>query len=233
MQRAGRAEPTRGRNVLAVEDLCYAAADRQILDRVSLELARGELVCVMGASGAGKTTLLKCINRLLEPTSGRVLLDGTDTASLSPVAVRRRIGMVWQTPFMFEGTVAENLRRAVALSDSSTPEEGFAGLLERVAFDGAPGADARALSVGQQQRVSIARALVCGPELLLCDEPTAALDHDNAHRLEATIRELCADGLSVVWVTHDRDQAERIADRTLLLAGGALRDPATRAPEAG
>lgn len=215
-----------GPGVLAVEELSYAVGGRQILDRVSFKLRPGELICVMGASGAGKTTLLKCLNRLLEPTGGRVLLDGTDTASLAPVALRRRIGMVWQTPFMFEGTVAENLRRAVELSQSGTDQDTFAGLLERVAFDGHLDADARVLSVGQQQRVSIARALACCPELLLCDEPTAALDHDNALRLEATFRQLRADGTSVVWVTHDRRQAQRVADRTLLLAGGALREPA-------
>jgi putative ABC transport system ATP-binding protein len=226
---AGRSERAGGRALLVVDELAYAVAGRSILDGVSFELRRGELVCVMGPSGAGKTTLLKCLNRLLELTGGRVLLDGVDTDALSPVTLRRRIGMVWQTPFMFAGTVAENLRRAVELSQSSTGEEELAGLLERVAFDGALGSDARVLSVGQQQRVSIARALACRPELLLCDEPTAALDHDNALRLEATFRELCAGGMSVVWVTHDRRQAERIADRTLLLADGALREPAAGA----
>jgi putative ABC transport system ATP-binding protein len=210
---------------LSVEDLEFEIGGVRILDRVSFSLARGELVCVMGPSGSGKTTLLKCLNRLLEPTGGRVFLDGADTASFSPVALRRRIGMVWQTPFMFEGTVRGNLRRAVQLSGSGVGDEMFVGLLELVAFDGDPDADARVLSVGQQQRVSIARALACRPGLLLCDEPTAALDHDNALRLEATFRRLGADGMSVVWVTHDPRQAERIADRTLRLTDGMLRDP--------
>jgi ABC-type sugar transport system ATPase subunit len=128
---------------LSVEDLEFEIGGVRILDRVSFSLARGELVCVMGPSGSGKTTLLKCLNRLLEPTGGRVFLDGADTASFSPVALRRRIGMVWQTPFMFEGTVRGNLRRAVQLSGSGVGDEMFVGLLELVAFDGDPDADAR------------------------------------------------------------------------------------------
>ena len=212
--------------LLSVEGLSYEVGGVRILDAVSLSLARGELVCVMGPSGSGKTTLLKCLNRLLEPTGGQVVLDGEDAGSISPIQLRRRVGMVWQTPFMFAGTVRDNLRRAAELSHSGVAEEAFAGLLERVGFDGAVDSDASKLSLGQQQRVSIARALACRPALLLCDEPTAALDHDNALRLEATFRQLCADGLTVAWVTHDPRQAERIADRTLLLADGELREPA-------
>lgn len=213
-----------GGTVLSVERLSYEVGGVRILREVSFALARGELVAVMGASGSGKTTLLKCLNRLLEPSGGRVVLDGRDTGSMSPVEVRRRVGMVWQAPLMFAGTVRANLRRAVELSGSGVEDAAFSALLRRVAFDGGLDVDARRLSVGEQQRVSIARALACQPALLVCDEPTAALDHDNALRLEATFRELCADGMTVVWVTHDAAQAERIADRTLLLAAGALRD---------
>jgi putative ABC transport system ATP-binding protein len=208
--------------MLVVDGLCFEIGGTRILDRVSFRLERGELVAVMGPSGSGKTTLLKCLNRLIEPTAGRVLLDGADTGAIAPVELRRRIGMVWQTPFMFDGTVAQNLRRAAELSGSGVGEEAFAGLLRRVALDDKQDAEARTLSVGQQQRVSIARALVCEPAVLLCDEPTAALDRDNALRLEATFRELCADGVTVLWVTHDSGQAERIADRTMTIVDGRL-----------
>jgi len=216
------------RAVLSVERLSYEVGGVRILDRVSFALAPGELVAVMGPSGSGKTTLLKCLNRLLEPSGGRVLLDGIETGATSPVQLRRRIGLVWQVPFMFAGTVRENLRRAAEWSASGVDDAAFASLLEKVAFDGELDADARTLSVGQQQRVSIARALACRPSLLLCDEPTAALDHENALRLEATFRRLCAKRMTVVWVTHDARQAERIADRTLRLTKGVLSDsPAT------
>jgi putative ABC transport system ATP-binding protein len=211
--------------VLSVERLSYRVAGARILDDITFRLMRGELVAVMGPSGSGKTTLLKCINRLLEPSGGRVVLEGADAGSVAPIELRRQIGMVWQTPFMFEGTVRENLRLAAEFSRSGVADGAFAELLDRVAFDGEVDADARVLSVGQQQRVAIARALACRPALLLCDEPTAALDHENALRLEATFRELCADGMAVLWVTHDARQAERIAQRTLHLADGVLREP--------
>ena len=207
---------------LSVEALSYRVAGARILDDVSFVLSRGERVAAMGPSGSGKSTLLKCINRLVEPYSGRVLLDGVDAGSIPPVELRRRIGMVWQMPFMFEGTVRENLRQAAAFSRTAVGEDAFEGLLTQVAFDGDADADAGVLSVGQQQRVSIARALACRPALLLCDEPTAALDLDNALRLEATFHELCANGMTVLWVTHDPHQAERIAERTLVLVDGAL-----------
>jgi putative ABC transport system ATP-binding protein len=224
-QPAASAADVRDRPVLSVEGLSYRVGGVQILDRVSFSLAHGERVAVMGPSGSGKTTLLKCVTRLLEPSGGRVLLGGEDVASLPPVEVRRRIGLVWQTPFMFEGTVRENLRRAAQFSESGVGDDAFDDLLRRVAFPGDADIEARSLSVGEQQRVAAARALVCRPSLLLCDEPTAALDHDNALRLERTFAELCADGMTVAWVTHDPRQAERVADRTLLLADRALREP--------
>lgn len=225
---AAAESPSRGheRSVLDVHELSFAVSGVRVLDRVSFVLSLGELVAVMGASGSGKTTLLKCLNRLLEPTGGRIELDGVDTGTLSPTEVRRRIGMVWQTPFMFAGSVRENLQRAVEYSQSGVDAPTCIGFLDRVAFDGDPDADARRLSVGEQQRVAIARALTCAPSVLLCDEATGSLDHDNALRLEATFRDLCKSGMSVLFVTHDAQQAERIADRTLRLADGVLREPA-------
>ncbi len=218
------AAPTRERTILRVEELSFAFAGARILDRVSFALTEGELVAVMGASGSGKTTLLKCLNRLLEPSGGRVVLHGVDTGSISPVELRRSVGMVWQVPFMFEGTVRDNLRRGADYSRSGIDERTLGGLLERVAFDGDLDADAGTLSVGEQQRVSIARALACQPSLLLCDEPTASVDHESGLRLEATFRELCAQGMTLVFVTHDDRQASRVAGRTLLLEDGVLTD---------
>ena len=206
--------------ILSVEALSYEAGGRRILDGVTFALDRGELTVVMGPSGSGKTTLLRCVNRLLEPAAGRVLLEGEDVAGLAPPELRRRIGMVSQVPFMFAGTVRDNLHRACEYGRVEGAD--VDGLLRRAAFDGDADADAQQLSVGQQQRVSIARALVGRPAVLLCDEPTASLDLDNAMRLEQTFRELCAQGMAAVWVTHDRAQAERIGDRVLRLGDGRL-----------
>lgn len=209
--------------VLEVDDLSFDSDRGRILDRVSFRLQAGELAVIMGPSGSGKTTLLKCLNRLHEPTGGRVCLHGVDTTGIPPMLLRRRIGMVWQVPFMFPGTVGDNLRRAADYAETELSDDDRVSLLARAAFDGDPDADAGRLSIGQQQRVAVARALVGRPAVLLCDEPTASLDQLTSLRLEGTLREMCADGMAVVFVTHDGAQADRIADRRLLLEDGTLR----------
>ncbi len=211
-----------GAALLVADNLSVRAGDRCILDGASLSVAAGELVVVMGKSGAGKTTLLKSLNRLIAPSSGRVRLAGTDTAAIAPEALRRRIALVWQTPFMFDGTVGENLQRAAGYAQTTVDQQRCRRLLEQAAFDGDLKADARLLSVGQQQRVAVARALVAEPEVLLCDEPTASLDHETALRLESALREMSESGMAIVFVTHDATQADRIADRTLSLEHGKL-----------
>jgi putative ABC transport system ATP-binding protein len=208
--------------VLEVEDLAFGAGETEILSAVSLSLRAGEFVVVMGASGSGKTTLLKCVNRLLEPASGHIRLDGKDARAFSPIELRRRIGMVAQIPFMFEGTIRANLARAAEYSAVSLTDPEYARLLNDVGLDLNLGRDARTLSVGQQQRVAMARALVPRPRVLLCDEPTASLDRRSSLHLESTLTEIAAGGMGIVFVTHDGDQAARIADRRLWLEDGRL-----------
>lgn len=208
--------------VLEVEGLSFDAGETAILREVSFTLDAGELVVVMGASGSGKTTLLRCVNRLVEPTSGHVRLDGTDTRAIPPVELRRRIAMVAQMAFMFDGMIRDNLERAADYSGAGLTEREYARLLSDVGLDEPLGRDARTLSVGQQQRVAMARALVSRPRVLLCDEPTASLDRASALRLEATLTSLAAAGMGIVFVTHDVEQARRIADRRLRLEGGRL-----------
>lgn len=214
--------PADGVPLLFAEGLSLQIASRLVLDEVSLSVSPGELVVVMGRSGAGKTTLLKCLNRLVAPDSGHVWLRGTDTAQIPPHELRRRVGLVWQIPFMFEGSVAENLRRAARYAETEIDDRQVGLLLDQIAFDGAADVDARKLSVGQQQRVALARALVVKPDVLLCDEPTASLDHAMVLRLEATLQALRVAGMGIVFVTHDAAQADRIADRQFVLDNAQL-----------
>jgi ABC-type methionine transport system ATPase subunit len=179
----------------------------------------GSITAVVGPSGAGKSTLLRAINRLIEPTAGEVYLDGEPTSVMDPLALRRRVGMVFQLPALFGATVEEATLYGSRLAGRSAD----AGqLLEMAGLDASFKDNApQALSVGEQQRVSIARALALEPEALLMDEPTSALDEAARRRIEDLIRELNASlGLTLVVVSHDLDQVERVADRVVVLVRG-------------
>jgi putative ABC transport system ATP-binding protein len=174
---------------------------------------------VSGPSGAGKTTLLRLCNRLEVPDSGMVRYRGRPLDELDPLVLRRRVGMVFQRPVPFPGSVAGNL--AVARPDAGAAE--MSGALERVALDpGLLGQEARTLSGGELQRMCLARTLITRPETLLLDEPTSALDEEPKLVFESTARALADVGITLVWVTHDEAQARRVADRIYRLRGGHL-----------
>ncbi len=194
----------------------------EILKGVSFAVRAGEVVSVVGPSGAGKSTLLRAINRLVEPTSGEVFLDGTPTSRMNPLELRRRVGMVFQLPALFGETVEDAVLYGARLAGNSAD---VSRLLEVVGLDD-PALNERepqSLSVGQQQRVCIARSLALEPEVLLMDEPTSALDGAARRRIEELIRDLNDRlGLTIVVVSHALDQVERIADRVVLLVDGRL-----------
>jgi ABC-type methionine transport system ATPase subunit len=200
-------------------DIGYATGGTEILRGVNADIPGGNITAVVGPSGAGKSTLLRAINRLIEPTAGEVYLDVEPTSRMNPLELRRRVGMVFQLPALFGATVEEATLYGARLAGRSAD----AGrLLEMVGLgasfkDKAP----QSLSVGEQQRVSIARALALEPEALLVDEPTSALDEAARRRIEDLIRELNASlGLTIVLVSHALDQVERVADRVVFLVAG-------------
>jgi len=181
---------------------------------------------VSGPSGAGKTTLLRLCNRLEIPDAGIVSYRGQPLDELDPLTLRRRVGMVFQRPTPFPGTLADNL--AVAHPDASTGQLSTA--LTRVALDpGLLGQEARTLSGGELQRMCLARTLVTQPETLLLDEPTSALDAQPKQVFESTARDLAAQGITIIWVTHDDAQADRVADRIYHLSDGHLTGTPTEA----
>jgi putative ABC transport system ATP-binding protein len=208
--------------LFAFEDVTLAFDGVTVLDGVDAEIPPDGLTAVVGPSGSGKSTLLRLCNRLEVPTEGRVLCRGEDVAALDPLSLRRRVGMVFQRPTPFPGTVRDNLRVAhpdvgdaqavTALEKAALP----ASFLDRVT-DG--------LSGGEAQRACLARTLVTDPEVLLMDEPTSALDDENARMLERLARDLADDGVPVVWVSHDREQVDRIADRCLRMDRGRIVGP--------
>ena len=200
---------------------------------LDLEVREGELVTLVGPSGCGKTTTLKMVNRLVEPTSGRVLLDGEDTARLDPVRLRRRIGYVIQQAGLFpHRTVLDNTATVPSLlpggmrrSARRAARERAAELLELVGLDPAVHGPRypRQLSGGERQRVGVARALAADPPVLLMDEPFGAVDPVVRERLQTEFLRLQQRlRKTVIFVTHDLEEAVRLGDRVAVFGRGRL-----------
>ena len=195
-------------------------AGTPVLRELDLDVGEGATV-LLGPSGAGKSTLLRLLNRLADPDSGAVRFRGEDVRELDPRELRRRACLVPQLPAPLPGTVADNVRYGPSLIGREVSPDRpleLAGLAQSYAER-----DATRLSVGEQQRVMLARALALEPEVLLLDEPTSALDEATRDGVERTLADLGARlGLSMVLVTHDREQARRLADRIVELRDGRI-----------
>jgi putative ABC transport system ATP-binding protein len=197
-----------------------------LLDGLTLDLPRGGFTALIGPSGAGKTSLLRLLNRLDDPVSGTVEFLGQPLTEVPVRALRRRVGFVFQAPVMFAGTVRANLGVAQRLGDAAEPlaDGEVARLLELVELDaGFADRIAADLSGGEKQRVALARALVTQPEVLLLDEPTAALDPEVADRLVHTLAHLReTTGLTMIVVTHRLREARVAATWVVMLEAGRV-----------
>jgi putative ABC transport system ATP-binding protein len=190
------------------------------LREVTLDVPASGITTLVGPSGSGKSTLLRLCNRLEVPTSGRVSYRGRELSAFDPLELRRQVGMVFQRPVLFAGTVRDNLAEA----DGDADIRRLTDALERAALDGSfLDRPANELSGGEAQRVCLARTLIADPDVLVMDEPTSSLDGQAVSRLEQLGRRLADDGMPIVWVTHDLGQVGRIADRTAILMNGSLR----------
>lgn len=180
-------------------------------------------MAITGPSGSGKTSLLRLLNRLDEPTAGTVFVEGINYHNIEPRDLRRKLGMVTQRPYLFSGTVADNLRFGPAQRGEMLPDESIAQLLAQVGLKGYAQRDVANLSGGEAQRVSVARTLANSPLALLLDEPTSALDDAAKLEVESSIQRVVREqGLTCVMVTHDLAQASRMAERALVLEAGRI-----------
>jgi putative ABC transport system ATP-binding protein len=203
-----------------------AIAGATVLDGVTLAIRDRGITVVAGPSGAGKSMLLRLLNRLEVPTEGEIRFRGRPTAGLDPLVLRRQVGMVFQRPAPFPGTVRDNL----LVADPGAPDDVLAAALADAGLDKSfLDRTADDLSGGESQRMCLARTLVTQPEALLMDEPTSALDPDAVRRLERTARRLADGGRPLVWVTHDLAQCRRLADEVVVLIAGRVAGEADRA----
>jgi putative ABC transport system ATP-binding protein len=210
-----------------LEQVTVARGPATLLAQVSAIIPAGRCTAVTGPSGAGKSTLLRLLNRLAEPTAGRITLDGVPIAELDVLALRRRVGLVAQTPVLLTHRVLDEVR----VGRRDVPEAGVVELLARVGLE--PSFTVRAtaeLSGGEVQRLCLARALAVEPSMLLLDEPTSALDGASAEVIGALVGDYVSAGGTVVLVSHDQSLIESVAAQVLVLDCGHLVSSRAGAP---
>ena len=216
--------------VISVKDLVkeYNGGKVVALNHCDLDVQRGEVVAIIGPSGSGKSTLLRSLNMLEEPTSGEIYFDGVNLAS-KDVDInlhRQKMGMVFQHFNLFpHKTVIQNIMMApvtLKLKSESDARDMAMKLLERVGLQDKKDEFPNMLSGGQKQRIAIVRALAMQPEVMLFDEPTSALDPEMVGEVLDVMRELAAEGMTMIVVTHEMGFAREVADRVIFMADGAI-----------
>lgn len=214
---------SRGEPIIRTEHLSRIVDGTRLVDDLSVAVQPRETLAVVGPSGAGKSSFLRLLNRLDEPTDGTVYFHGRDYREIPPRELRRRISLLMQTPHLFPGTVADNVRFGPRQRGEELPGETVESFLTRVNLPGYADRNVGTLSGGEAQRVALARTLANSPEVLLLDEPTSALDDASERDVERLLCSILREhGLTCVIVTHDTAQAERIADRAMLMKAGRL-----------
>jgi putative ABC transport system ATP-binding protein len=209
--------------VLRADHLARSVKAKTLVEDASFEVRTGDVLAIVGPSGSGKTSLLRLLNRLDEPTSGTVFVETTDYRQIAPRELRRKLGMVTQRPFLFPGTVGDNLQFGPRQRGELLPASAIEQLLADVGLAGWAAHNVANLSGGEAQRVSFARTLANSPLVLLLDEPTSALDEAAKLGIEGVIQRIVRDhGLTCVMVTHDVAQAARLAERALVLEHGRI-----------
>ncbi|ACX89908.1 amino acid ABC transporter ATP-binding protein [Pectobacterium parmentieri] len=217
--------------MISVKNLSKRFGDQVVLNNISLDIAKGEVVAIIGPSGSGKSTLLRCLNLLETPESGTIeigeqMLDTHRYSSKEAYALRRQTAMVFQSYNLFKNkTALENVTEALIvvkkMPKKQADEIGLA-LLEQVGLLPQAAQYPVTLSGGQQQRVSIARALAVDPKAILFDEPTSALDPERVHEVLQVIQKLAKNDTTMVIVTHEMQFAKEVADRVIFMADGHI-----------
>ncbi len=209
---------TSAQPIVSLRDVHKSFGDLEVIKGISFDVMRGEVICIIGPSGSGKSTLIRCINALNDIQSGSIRVNGREVHSpdLDRLELRKKVGMVFQQYNLFpHKTALQNVMMApikVLRQDRAEAEAHARDLIRKVRLEGKEDSYPGELSGGQQQRVAIARSLAMNPDVMLFDEVTAALDPETVKEVLVTIKELAADGMTCILVTHEMGFAREIAD---------------------
>ena len=214
--------------MINITNLYKNFGDLEVLKNISTEIKKGEIISIIGPSGSGKSTFLRCINKLEEPSSGHIYIDGMDLMDKNTDInkVRERVGMVFQHFNLFPNmTVLDNLTLSPIMVKKESKEEAekyALSLLEKVGLSDKANSYPTQLSGGQKQRIAIARALAMKPEVILFDEPTSALDPEMIKEVLDVMRDLTKEGMTMLIVTHEMGFARNVGNRILFMDNGEI-----------
>nr|WP_146203557.1 amino acid ABC transporter ATP-binding protein [Leucothrix pacifica] len=214
--------------MVSIKDVHKSFGDLEVLKGVSMDINRGEVICIIGPSGSGKSTLIRCINALNDIQQGSILVEGQEVndPNLDKLELRKKVGMVFQQYNLFpHKTALENIMMApirVLKQDKKEVEETARALIKKVRLEGKEDNYPGELSGGQQQRVAIARSLAMKPDVILFDEVTAALDPETVNEVLLTIKELAEEGMTCILVTHEMAFAREVADHIYFTDRGVI-----------
>jgi len=214
--------------IISIKEVHKSFGDLEVLKGVSLDVMKGEVICVIGPSGSGKSTLIRCINGLNDIQAGSITVEGQEVhdPDLDKLALRKKVGMVFQQYNLFpHKTALENVMMAPLLvlkRDKAAVEAEARALIKKVRLEGKEDAYPGELSGGQQQRTAIARSLAMNPDVMLFDEVTAALDPETVKEVLVTIKDLAAEGMTCILVTHEMGFAREIADHIYFTDRGII-----------
>lgn len=214
--------------IVSIKDVHKSFGDLEVLKGISMDVMKGEVICIIGPSGSGKSTLIRCVNALNDIQSGSIQVEGQEVNddNLNKLELRKKVGMVFQQYNLFpHKTAIENIMMApikVLKQDASDVEKRARELIAKVRLQGKEDAYPGELSGGQQQRVAIARSLAMNPDIMLFDEVTAALDPETVKEVLVTIKDLAEDGMTCMLVTHEMGFAKEIADHIYFTDRGVI-----------
>ena len=214
--------------MVSLKDVHKSFGDLKVLNGVSLDVMKGDVICIIGPSGSGKSTLIRCVNALNDIQQGSILVEGQEVndPKLDKLELRKKVGMVFQQYNLFpHKTALQNVMMApvrVLKQDKAKAEETARALIKKVRLEGKENAYPGELSGGQQQRVAIARSLAMQPDVILFDEVTAALDPETVGEVLQTIKDLAEDGMTCILVTHEMAFAREVADHIYFTDRGVI-----------